>query len=278
MALIPPKTNDPFAQDTSHTHSTDPSAGGNAGGPNVSALSLGIGTSTMLLLGGGLFWLYLRRSQPGVVALQKWKNPAPTTNASSWAGNSNLATNNGFLPGSDIFTATIPPIGSSSHENALLLASNEGSAPEANTLQQSIPSSPTEQTGLVYRPGDLRPITAMLPKQVTNQDAPNAMTYLSTSNMNPLPLDALKLPDETTNSVEPEHTPDKSVPATIPENLAPTLERNPSTVTPLENAPLLAAAKKPSVQLPDIVGDLILENVMRQAQIGLFITPGHEKS
>jgi len=49
------------------------------------------------------------------------------------------------------------------------------------------------------------------------------------------------------------------------------LDMNPSTA-----APMSVAAETLSVQPPDIADDPMLENVMRQAQFGLFVIPGHE--
>jgi hypothetical protein len=78
--------------------------------------------------------------------------------------------------------------------------------------------------------------------------------------MSPLPLDAFDPPYDSTKSIEPEHTQDK-----------PVIEINPSIATPMS-----VAAETPSMQLPDIADDPMLENVMRQAQLGLFVIPKPE--
>jgi len=93
------------------------------------ALSLAASTSAMLLLAGGLFWLYLRRNQQGVAALQKWKRPSTMTNK-PWASSRNIAPSS--LPGPALFTAPIPPIASPSHGTTNPLRIAKDSVPEAN--------------------------------------------------------------------------------------------------------------------------------------------------
>jgi hypothetical protein len=110
-----------------------------------------------------------------------------------------------------------------------------------------------------------------LPEQITNQPAPDLKPYPATSNMSPLPFDEFALPHDSTKSIEPEHTQDKPVPTIMPANPNPMIEMNPSIATPTS-----VAAKPPFVQPPDIADDPMLENVMRQAQLGLFVIPRPE--
>jgi hypothetical protein len=212
-------------------------------------------------------------NQQGMATLQKWRKPASIANT-PW----NRATSNDFQQGPAAFTATISPTAPPAHATSTLLASKENIVPEANMSQQLISLSPTDPAGPVYRPGDLRPMTMALPKQIMNQQVSDPTPYPATSNMNPLPLDALDLAYESTESMKPGHTPGELVPPIIPEALIPTRVGNLPIATLMENTPMSATAEKASAKLPDIADDPMLENVMRQAQLGLFVTPGHEKS
>jgi hypothetical protein len=114
---------------------------------------------------------------------------------------------------------------------------NAQNIPGTNMPQQSASLYPAESAGLLSVPGDL--LSMASPEQVTNQQAPDLNPYPATSN--------------------------------TPENLNSTREMNPSIATPMS-----AALGNLSMQPPDIAGDPMLENVMRQAQIGLFIIPSHK--
>jgi hypothetical protein len=113
-------------------------------------------------------------------------------------------------------------------------------------------------------------MTMNLASQIPNVQASDRMFYPSTSDMNPLPLDAFDLPYNPTQPMTSEPTPEKPV-------LLPEKEVDPSIAAPMQNAPTATAATVP-VQLPDVADDPILESVMRQAQLGLFVTPGYGKS
>jgi hypothetical protein len=294
VITLPSKADDDFVQNTGQTQPGHSGSRSNTGGPNVLALSLGISTSAILLFGGGLFWLYLRRNQQnvatlqkwnqqgvatlqkwnqqGITALHKWRKPGPIANT-SWMGGGNRATSS--LPDPATFTASIPSKVSSPHETTgPLPGSKESIVPEANMHPSLISLSPTDPTGPAYRPSDLRPMTMALPKQIVNQQASDLAPYPATSNMNPLPLDALDLAYSGTKPTELEHT--SGEPPTTPAEPISPPEKNSSTVP--ENTPMSATVERPPVQLLDVAGDPMLENVMRQAQLGLFVTPGHEKS
>ncbi len=113
---------------------------------------------------------------------------------------------------------------------------NAQNIPEANMPQQSALLPPAELVELLHRPSDLPSMAS--PEQVTNQQAPDLNPYPATGN--------------------------------TPENPNPMREMNPSTATPMS-----AALGNLPVQPPDIADDPMLENVMRQAQLGLFVIPGH---
>jgi hypothetical protein len=176
------------------------------------------------------------------------------------------ALNMGVSPASAPFAAETSSAAWSPHEVSSLLSSNKELS-GANMLQQ--PISPIEEAGAgpMYRPGAFQPITAALPKQVSNEQAPDLTPYASVSDMNPFSFAAFNPPQDIPRSTPPEQwsgTP-------MPENLASTREINSSTVTPLPNMPLSTATTRLSVQPPDIAEDPMLQEVMRQAQLGLFI-------
>jgi hypothetical protein len=171
--------------------------------------------------------------------------------------------NSSFAPASDPFAGTVVSTGPSPYIN-------EHIAPQANMLQQSLLPSPEE---LAYKSGDLHPMTMAFPQEVTNQQASNLTPYALTSDMNPLPLDAFDLPQDITKLMEPDYASDQPVFTPIPADLLPPVEI-PSSPAPLpQNTPMSAATERPSAQIPDIAGDSILESVMEQAQVGLFIIP-----
>jgi hypothetical protein len=111
-------------------------------------------------------------------------------------------------------------------------------------------------------------MTMNLTNQITNVQAPDHTFYPATSDMNPLPLDAFDLPYDMPKPMTPEYTPEN---ISLPEK-----EVDSSVVTPMQNAPAAVARTLP-VLLPDIVGDPILENARRQAQLGLFVTLGYDR-
>jgi hypothetical protein len=213
-----------------------------------------------------------RWNQQGITALHNWKKPGLITNTPQMGGGNGTP---GSMPDPDAFTVPIPSTASLPHgTTGTLPGSKEHIVPETNILPSLISLSPTDPAGPAYRPGDLRPMTMGLPKQLINQQASDLAPYPATSNMNPLPLDALDLAYNSTKPIELAHTP--AEPPITPEEPLSTPGKNSSVV--LANTPLSTTAETPPVPLPDVAGDPMLENVMRQAQLGLFVTPGHEKS
>lgn len=305
--ILPTSIYNSSIKTTKHTPPLNPDSGGNTGNSGVLGLSLGIGTSGIFLLGGGLFWFYLRRKQQGLATLQKGKM----------------------------------------NTTGLAFSANRDMITGANMFQQPISPVPQGQAGPVYTPGALLPMTSALPKQIPNQQVPSLTPYASASEMNPLsfeafdipqgittptplgqrisqPLPAITpanhpsfnafgLPQEFTTStpleqrisqplpaIPPTNLPpmgdlnlpsfdafdssanftpftpleqriSQPIPAIPPANLPPVGEISSSTVTPPPNVPLLATAERLPVQPPDVAEDHILMEVMRQAQSGLFV-------
>ncbi len=271
VPTLPTVTPDNHGPNPKHTGPDKPGSGrGNARGPDVLMLSLGISTP-LLFFGGSLFWLYLRRNQQVIAALQKWKKPALSANT-LWRSDHNRVTSSTLPQVSDPFTAR------PTYAAIPMTSVNENIISGANTQQQPISSSVAELTEPLYRPSDLRPMTMSLPTPVTNPPIADLKLYPATSNMNPLPLDMFVPAQDTAKSREPEHAADQPVPTTIPENLASTAKIDSPPATPMANTLLSAAPETLPVQLLDITDDPVLENVMRQAQLGLFIIPGYKKS
>jgi len=272
----------------------NPSSGGKTGGPDILTLSLDIGTPILLIFGGSLFWLYSRRNQQVVPALQKWHKSDSTPNTPTWTSSTNRATNNALAQASNTFAAVMPSTTTLPYATAHSPSSNEPITPGANTLalpvlpplgelthymeakpqagKMALPALPPlgVQALPLYGSSDLRPITMDLPKLTTNQHASVPTPYPTTGDLPPLPLDVLSMSQNLTRSTAPEQMLDEPVLAAMPENLTST--ENSSTATPLSTT-----AKTRAVQPPDITVDSLLETAMQQAQIGLFVVPGKKR-
>ena len=172
-----------------------------------------------------------------------------------------MATNNDFSPVLGSFapnTSTPPPYATNP-----LLSSNIGATSVANTLQQATLPPFAELAGPLYTPSDLRPITMNLPQPFPNQAVPNPTSYPPTSDMNPLSFEALNLPQNIAEMMAPQQTPNIPI-STTETNINPDHMPN-----PVQNSPAPVATMQP----PDPASNPVLENVMRQAQLGLFVIP-----
>jgi len=101
-----------------------------------------------------------------------------------------------------------------------------------------------------------------LPKKTIDLQEVDLTPGLATGNTNPLPLDMLDLAYGF--PTEQEQTPSEPV-RTATESLA---------IVEMGVPPELE--ETPVAQLPDIADDPMLENAMRQTQLGLFVSPKHE--
>lgn len=299
---VPPLSTGPddhSGQNAIQTQPVNPGSGTQAGALNGFGLSLGFGTPAFLLLGGGLFWLYLRRHQQGIATVQKGKMPGLTTHT-PWVRSNSSVTDNAFQQNSDTFTATMAPTSSFPYATIPSHSANQDTLPEANMLQQSISPSPAELAAPLYGSSDLRPMTMALPKQVINLPASVLQPYPATSDMSPLPLEAFGLPHNKAQFMGAEHTQGNPDPDAFlldslesgvytsplerqrePISFLNPLEGTEMTPTSQTNSPLAmppSAATRPlSIQPPDVAVDLMLQKVMQQAQTGLFIVPGKTK-
>jgi hypothetical protein len=256
-----------LTQNTTNTPPSKPDTGSDAGGPSMLGLSLGIGTPVLLLFGGGLFWLYLRRRQQGVTGLQFG---SPTN--SSWISSNDMATNNNFSPVLGSFAANSSTLPAPYTTNPLLSSNAGMTSIAANTLQQATLPPFAELAGPLYTPSDLRPITMALPQPFPNQTAPDATPYPPTSDMNPLSFEALNLPQNIAEMMAPQQRPniaDMLAPQQTPDIPISTTATHDHLPNPIQNSPTPAVA----IQPPDPANNAVLENVMRQAQLGLFVIP-----
>lgn len=139
------------------------------------------------------------------------------------------------------------------------------------------PSSPQSPPAPSYMPGDLRPITTALPRQLLSQSPQEVSGQAPAGTFHPLSMDSLDLPPDLTKAIEERATPAPSLP---PDNLElvqdyktePEPEEDHATIQELSSPP------PTEVNAPSIKDDPVLETVMRQAQEGLFILQGREKS
>ncbi len=159
-----------------------------------------------------------------------------------------------------ILTASNPaPYGS--------LASGEfGTFSNFGANQEAYP--PMSSPQLAYIPNDLRPITAAFPQQMLMQSSKQSASYAQNSSLLPLSMDALNLPLQQELKEHGQMPPFAASPTAWMGASTPSIPYTPPVL------PVLPLA----VQPPSIKDDPMLEEVMRQAQMGLFILSGREKS
>jgi len=172
---------------TTHPQPANPNSGGNVGDAGVLGMSLGIGTSGIALLGGGLFWFHLRRKPQGVTALQKRPMNA----------------------------------------NAMAFSANNAMLSRPNTFQRPSASTPQRQAGPFYTPDTHNALTMASPLQAPNQQAPAFTPYVPTSDMNPLAFDAFDLAQESIPGTPLGQRISQPASAFTPINLPPMRDLNP---------------------------------------------------
>jgi len=215
------------------------------------SLILGVGAPLVLISGGTVWflvrWLINRRK----LALQEAaQEPAQ---ASPWINN--------YMQ---------PPL------HALQSAS--GAALNTLTPSRSVseafptPKLPTQPT---YTPSDLRPVTTAFPQQMLTMRSNGVADYPPNGDLRLLPIDSLDLSLEVTRAIETNGNGQMPLLSSSPIALIdiPTSSM-PSSPPISQTIPALLGTGQP----PSIKGDLVLEAVMRQAQLGLFALPGREKS
>jgi hypothetical protein len=247
----------------------------NTGSQGVSLLMLflGIGTPILLIGGGGLFLLVWRRhakqSETAVQGIFGDAQPFPMQSALADAQTAAWMNNYQMPPTTDVPQYAL---------SGALASSMSGALPVLGSTQVMSLSQPA------YTSSDLRPITAAFPRQMLTA-ASNSSISAPNGDLQPLPMDALGLPlpsdggaPHTNGRVPVPPTqptgvidiPMLSTPSLLPAWMEGLIPPAPSMPSPLPIPP----ATPPTTQPPSLKEDPILEEVMRQAQAGLFVLSG----
>ncbi len=210
----------------------------------------------VLLVGSGTMGLLVLRRK-GVLAVTPGGTVAAGQSA-PWTMRNN----------SKVVPAIATP--SAAFASAVTMANNMPRIPASVPIHvnQSSPLSYMAASAQTYMPSNLHPMTSPMPAQLISKDGAHARAL--TSDMSPLSLDMLDLPQEARqeNDVSAASTSGLSlIPATLPSELEPTDPAIRVTTIPL------APAQQDSVQLPAVSDDPMLEAIMRQAQMGLYVLP-----
>jgi hypothetical protein len=179
-----------------------------------------------------------------------------------------MGTNNSFSQASGAFAVPSSPYPAINP----LLSSSAGIsvAPKTSILEQTTLPPFAELAGPLYTPGDLRPITVSLPSP--SQTLFNPASYIPTSDMNPLSFETLNLPRDIAEMMKLEKTPSSHLPTAQTDkddNILKTSSQH--SATPPNPIALL-------IEPPDVTNDSMLENIMHQAQLGLFVIPHREQT
>jgi len=259
--------------------------------------------AAILLLGGGFGgWFFLRR-RPATAGLQNipgaWRRlgagrsgvggPAqPLALAGAAAGSNNLH----MLP-----TSAQPALYPNNPLDAPLPMPQQSFPMPASIPPQPIPMPTMPMPTENYRPGALQPITTSIPVQIVRPQPEPAAHHLPTSDMRPLPMDALDFSQVLIQHPEPEQGWQPI--AGDPSDLLPVLPLSPaaseraqkfsfasaplpavpaplptfSAPLPAVPAPLPAVPGDEPIEAPSIKDDPMLEAIMRQAQMGLYALP-----
>src|SRR2546421_224803 len=136
-------------------------------------------------------------------------------------------------------------------------------------------STPTLPAQPIYTPSDLRPITMAFPQQTLAMRSKGGADYPLNGDLRPLPIDSLDLSLEVTRAIETNGNGHMPLLSDIPRALIDT----PTSSMP-SSPPISRVLPVPPmiIQAPSIKDDSVLEAVMQQAQVGLFVLPGRENS
>ena len=220
-------------------------------GINIFMLPLSIGTP-LLLVSGGMLWLLWRRQ------MSQYK-PAPL--GASRTGQTSLWVSR---PDMDSDLNTLHSITGAS-----------GALPIPATSQTSYMPMPTPQLPFpeqAYTPSRLHSITTALPQQMFTMSLNEAASYPQDDDLLPWSIDSLNLPPQLTEARESNNS--GQMPPLVAHLMVSTDIPTLSTPLPSLVAPVVSLA----IQPPSIKNDPLLGEVMRQAQAGLFVVLGREKS
>ncbi|HWS85251.1 MAG TPA: hypothetical protein VN207_13435, partial [Ktedonobacteraceae bacterium] len=155
---------------------------------------------------------------------------------------------------------------------ATLLPGASGALPMFGGTQLMPSPQPT------YTPSDLRPMTSAFPRQMPTSSSNNGANPAQNSDLQPLPLDNLSLPPQSIRERATNGNGNGQKTTGPIAVLLPPLIDTPvpfmSAPLPVSPVPVQAQATRP----PSIKEDPMLEEVMRQAQMGLFIYLSRQKT
>jgi len=236
---------------TSFTNQQEQSAGDGYKGINTFILPLSIG-GPLLLASGGMFWLVRRRQ------MNHYK---PALHGASRNAQTSLWTS----------SREIDPDLNTLH----YITGASGALPIPTTPQTPYMPVPTSEQPFiqsVYTPSRLSSINTAFSEQMFAISSNEAASYPQEDDLLPLPIDSLNLPFELAEARE--STNSGQMPLLAPPPIAST--DIPISFTPFP--PLVPPVISLTTQPPAIKNDPLLREVMRQAQTGLFVVLGREKS
>jgi len=277
-------------------------------GINIVMVSLGVATPVLLFTGGMIWFLWRRQTNQLNPAIQG-QGIFGNTQASPWMNNYAMPPNaNPFqyapsaalAPGVSGVSgvsgqlavnpfqyappATLAPgVSGASGQlavNPFPYAPPATLAPGASGMSGALPTlggtQPIPSPQPTYTPSDLRPMTSAFPRQMLTSSSNNGTNPAQNSDLQPLPLDNLSLPPQSIRERATNGNGNGNGQKTTGSIavLLPPLMDTPvpfmSAPLPVPPVPVQAQATRP----PSIKEDPILEEVMRQAQMGLFILSG----
>ncbi len=249
-------------------------------GINIFALSLGVG-APLLLVTGAMLWLLWRRQtnqyQPAGQGISRNTQAAPWANnnaqAAPWANNNAQATpwannNTQATPWANNNTQATPWANNHEVPPTPDISQYASSTPLAPGMPETLPmlgsTPPMPFPQVAYTPSDLRPITSAFPQQMLTMSSSNGASLAQNGDLVPLPMDTLNLPPQSSRARAA--TKNGQKPTTPAPSAALMDSLIPSMPSPLPIVPVPPLA----IQPPSIQEDPVLEEVMRQAQTGLF--------
>ena len=292
--LVPttPSNATPMTTDTSHIKQQLQDTGDT--GINTMMLSLGTSAVVLLVSVGLIFLIWKRKSkQNGPILQGTFGNTLSSPMQPAFSN------------------SQVPPMQSAfSNSQVSSLVNNYEIPPTANTPQYapsgapapgmsgtlpalgSVEAMPSPQPA--YIPSNLRPMTAALPQHMLTMTSNNGISSAQNGDLLPLPMD-MNLPFQTNGAGTPNtngqsrlslaqpmgsmDTPIPSPPSLLPAWMESSIPSTPSPLPtwmedPLPSPQSLSPAIPLAIQPPSLREDPVLEEAMRQAQIGLFALSG----
>ena len=263
-------------------------------GINLVMISLGVATPVLLFTGGMIWFLWRRQTNQHNPAIQG-QGIFGNAQASPWMNNHAMPPTVNSFPYAPS-AALVPGVSGPPTVNPLpytppaTLAPGVSGPPTVNPFPYAPPATlapgvsgalpilggtqPMLSPQPAYTPSDLRPMTSAFPRQMPTSSSNNGANPALNSDLQPLPLDNLSLPPQSireraTNGNGNGQKTTGPIAVLLPP-LIDTLVPFMSVPLPVPPVPVQTQATRP----PSIQEDPMLEEVMRQAQMGLFILSG----